>query len=496
MRVAGYIRVSTDKEGQKESPENQKRLIQKFLIDNKYDFYDFYTDVKSGTTDNREGLKRLIKDAEEKRFDIIVMKELSRMGRNVELLYQLKRITESKGVRLISLDGMVDTDDVGKLAMFGLYAWMCESESQRTSDRIKSVFKMKFQTGKYMGSFPPYGYRNLEGKLFVRDDDTPEIVRDIYRKYLSGWGHDKIARYLSKQGLDSPATLSGRKNANKFWSGSSVRGILTNVHYVGDIAQGRQTTISATNKKRKNINPDEWIILPDMHEGIISREIFEQAQRLTIERKKIGQGIKNGKHLFTNFVYCADCKKGMWFKSNREGYLCGNYVKHGRMACTHHAITEESLAEAVLSDLKSMFEEISRPEYEKKLDKKITKMAETNKKKLAQINNQIEKQDNLRVNALEKFIGDEISKSDYENIISVISNRTAELDLEKAEYNQSEFKQLEIDKQILSSIIESVINFETLTREMLFNFVERIEITEDRNVKITYKFKQMQGNVR
>jgi site-specific DNA recombinase len=134
MKVAGYIRVSTNKEGQKESPENQKRLILNFLEENQYDLYDFYTDVETGTTDNREGLKKLIRDAENKQFDIIVAKELSRLGGNVELLYQLKRIAETKGVRLITLDGRVDTQDLSKQTMFGLYAWVYESESQRISD--------------------------------------------------------------------------------------------------------------------------------------------------------------------------------------------------------------------------------------------------------------------------------------------------------------------------------------------------------------------------
>ncbi|MEK5440711.1 recombinase family protein [Fredinandcohnia sp. FSL W7-1320] len=87
MRVAGYIRVSTNKEGQKESPENQKQMILDFITENHFDLYDLYTDVQTGTTDNREGLKKLIHDAENKEFDVIVAKELSRLGRNVELLY-------------------------------------------------------------------------------------------------------------------------------------------------------------------------------------------------------------------------------------------------------------------------------------------------------------------------------------------------------------------------------------------------------------------------
>ncbi|WP_255238354.1 recombinase family protein [Bacillus sp. 7705b] len=102
MKVAGYIRVSTNNVGQKESPENQKLMILNYMSENNFDLYDFYTDIQTGTTDNREGLKKLIKDAESKQFDLIVAKELSRLGRNVELLYQLKRVAETKGVRLIT----------------------------------------------------------------------------------------------------------------------------------------------------------------------------------------------------------------------------------------------------------------------------------------------------------------------------------------------------------------------------------------------------------
>ncbi|GIN63672.1 hypothetical protein J27TS8_36650 [Robertmurraya siralis] len=163
MKIAEYIRVSTNNKGQKESPENQKHMILDYITENQYD----YTDLQTGTTDNREGLKRLIQDADNKEFDVIVAKELSRLGRNVELLYQLKRVADTKGVRLITLDSKVDTQDFSIQAMFGLYAWIYESESQRISDRIKSVYQMKYKSGKFMGSIAPYGYNLHKGKLLV-----------------------------------------------------------------------------------------------------------------------------------------------------------------------------------------------------------------------------------------------------------------------------------------------------------------------------------------
>ena len=155
MKAVGYIRVSTGSDGQKESPENQRQLIANYLMEHGYDLAEFYIDIKTGTTDKRDGLKQLVKDAENGQFDVIVTKELSRLGRNVELLYSLKRLAETKGIRIITLDGQVDTADPTKSQMFGLYAWIYEGESQRSSDRIKSVFTMKQKQGKYLGTWAP-----------------------------------------------------------------------------------------------------------------------------------------------------------------------------------------------------------------------------------------------------------------------------------------------------------------------------------------------------
>jgi site-specific DNA recombinase len=308
MKIAGYIRVSTNNEGQKESPENQKKMILDYIEENHCDLYDFYTDVQTGTTEKREGLKRLIQDAENKEFDVIVAKELSRLGRNVELLYQLKRVAETKGVRLITLDGKVDTQDFSKQAMFGLYAWIYESESQRISDRIKSVYHMKYKSGKFMGSIPPYGYTLHEGKLLLRNDYTVDIVREIFNKYLEGWGHDKIARYLTNRDIPTPSKLIKKANAGLYWHGSTVKKILKNPHYVGDLVQGRETTMNVTNKTRKVNDQSEWITISDAHEPIISREVFEQVQKLLEQKARRGRGgTRKRKHLFTNIAYCSEC---------------------------------------------------------------------------------------------------------------------------------------------------------------------------------------------
>lgn len=495
MKVAGYIRVSTDSEGQKESPKNQEQLILDFLKEGQHDLFDFYIDIQTGTNDNREGLKNLITDAENNKFDVIVAKELSRLGRNVGLLYQLKKIAETKGIRIITLDGRVDTQDASKQAMFGLYAWMYENESQRTSERIKSVFRMKYKNGKFLGAHAPYGYTVHDGKLIMRDDYTVDVVRDIYSKYLEGWGHDKIARYLSNKQLPTPSTLLGKSNASLYWQGTSVKKILQNPHYVGDLVQGRETTLNVTNKKRVFVNEEDWIIVSNTHEAIISKELFEEAKQLLQAKARRGRGrTKAPKHFFTNLAYCSDCGQSMWYKSNRLGYICGTYARHGNIACTNHAIKEQSLTEVILSDLKAMHDKLNLPDLDAKVKQRINANEKKATKQLQAIDKQIQRQMDIKKNALQKFVSDDITKDDYDDLVTDVQNTLQHLETEKSELKKMMDESYSASR--LSAIkgqLEKAVTFDTLTTEMLLRFIEKIEVKEDKGIKIYYKFAMVEG---
>ncbi|MGI8372204.1 recombinase family protein [Priestia megaterium] len=490
MRVAGYIRVSTNKEGQKESPENQKAMILDFITEGNFDLYDFYTDVQTGTTDKRDGLKRLIHDAENKAFDIIVAKELSRLGRNVELLYQLKRIAETKGIRLITLDNKVDTQDFTKQVMFGLYAWIYENESQRSSDRIKAVYRTKYKSGKFMGSIPPYGYSLQKGKLVIKTDYTVEVVRDIFDKYLQGWGHDKIASYLTEKDIPTPSRVAGKNNSSLYWQGSSIKTILQNPHYVGNLVQGRETSLNVTNKARKANSPKDWIVVTDTHQPIISKEIFEQVQNLLASKARRGRGkTKAPKHLFTNITYCSDCGKGMWYRANRKGYICGNYAKYGNKICTSHAIKEQCLIEIILADLREMYDSLDHPNLEEHITSKIQASKNSTEKKLSYINNQIENQMKIKRNALQKFVIEDISKEDYDELVVMVQDKLTQLEGERLNIRKKMAENLSRDNvSAIKEQLKQFLNFNTLTTEMLLRFVEKIDVFENKNIKIHYKF--------
>lgn len=190
-----------------------------------------------------------------KKIDVILAKELSRLARNGELSYQIKNLCENHGVHIITLDGAINTLQ-GNTHMFGLYAWMYEQEAQRTSERVKETLKTRAKKGLFKGSTPPYGYTIKDGKLHIRDDETPNIVRRIFNEYLASYGRDSIARRLYNEGIPTPAEVAGKKNAGDKWNDSNIKLILTNPHYTGDLVQGRTTTVSVTSNKRKKASDE------------------------------------------------------------------------------------------------------------------------------------------------------------------------------------------------------------------------------------------------
>jgi site-specific DNA recombinase len=286
MRSAIYIRVSTDKEEQKTSLDNQKALFYHYVAEKGWDISRFYVDIESGTTEKRKALQNLIADAKQRKFDVILAKELSRLARNGKLSYEIRDIVESNRIHIVTLDDAVNTL-TGKGDKFGLYAWLYEQESQRTSGRIKSSFFSKAKRGEFKGSIPQYGYTLEKGKLVIRQDDTPDVVRRVFRMYLQGVGFDAIARTLTREGYATPAQVAQKKtNVGLRWNGSLIKLILSNPHYVGDLVQNRETTRSVTSKVREIVPVEKQIIVKDSHDAIISREDYEAVLLLMNSRKK------------------------------------------------------------------------------------------------------------------------------------------------------------------------------------------------------------------
>lgn len=488
MRCAIYIRVSTNREEQKTSLTNQRDLFEKYIQEKGWDIYDFYVDVESGTKAKRENLQRLIEDAKAKKFDVILAKELSRLARNGELSYQIKNIAENNKVHIITLDNAINTLD-GNTNMFGMYAWLYEQESQRISIRMKSAFKTKAQKGCFKGSFAPYGYNIKDKKLYINVDNTPNIVKRIFKDYLSGKGFDRIARELYEEDIQTPGQVAEKSDSNDKWHGSSVRSILENPHYTGDLVQGRSETLSVTTNRRNQKDKEEYIIIENTHEAIITRSDFQAIQQLIKSRKKIRP--QQNIHLFTNILFCADCGHGMHFKKNRKGYVCGSFNKHGKKACTDHIIRETELADAILSDIKFMLSNLKNEKVIAEIEKKVAYQKKKLEKELKNYSKELEILMGKKNKALSKFINDEISKEDYDSYRASMDSKIMELTNKEQEHKTLIAERFNTDLlNELDRLKEKIIDLKELTPEVLNRFVERIEIKADGTPKIFYRFSE------
>lgn len=486
MKCAIYIRVSTNKEDQKISLENQRSLFYDYVGQREWEIYDFYIDVESGTSGQRKNLKRMIRDAEERKFDIIMAKELSRLARNSELSHSIKRMADENNIEIITLDNAINTLN-GNRQLFGLYAWLYEQESQRTSERIKVALRSGAMKGKFKGSIPPYGYRVENRNLIIREDDTPHTIKRIFREYLKGHGTDSIARGLYNDNIPTPSQIAGKQSPNHLWHGSTIKLILNNPHYTGDLVQCRETTKDVTVKGRKKVPSKDQIIIKDCHEPIISRADFEAVQSQMKVRKKNFTAPK--KHLFTNVAVCADCGTGMWYRQNRKGYICGGYGRHGTKRCSHHAIKEIDLKLLIINDLQQLSREVNSEGMIinlKEKASKVEKQVRTNLSRLEKETKQLGERKSKFLNLLADGI---INKTDYQQAIEKTNKELLKLTSKKVELQKSLVgKEIHNDINKLKAELDTFLLFNELTEEVIHRFINRIEIKKDGTPKIFYRF--------
>jgi DNA invertase Pin-like site-specific DNA recombinase len=486
MRCAAYIRVSTNKEEQKLSIQNQKSLFIDYIKERNWTVHDFFIDIETGTTAHRENLQRLIQEAKQKKFDVIIAKELSRLARNGSLSYQIRDVAQENKIGIITLDGAVNSIE-GDVSKYGLYTWLYEEESQRTSQRVKTALKTRAQKGYFKGSQPPYGYIVQSGKLYQRDDETPNIVKWMFSEYIKGRGFDSIARYMISGGYPTPATLTGKKNANKKWHGSTVKVILQNPHYTGQLVQQRETTISATNKSRIKVPIEKQITVPDTHEPLISEETFNLVQDLI--KSRANKRKPENKHLFSSLIYCNDCGSAMHFKQNRKGYVCGGYVKYTKDFCTHHAIKEVSLVQQIIKDFDKCLGLLSNSTTHKKLLLIAKKEKERLNSKLNNITNKVRKLQERKSKLVTLLIEEVLSKEDYHYNIENIEKELQQLNSDTEHLNLLLYKRDNVDElQLLKAHLSNSNYKEDLSHELINRFIRKVQIKNNGTPIIEYRY--------
>lgn len=370
--TALYWRLSQDDnvDGESNSISNRKEILMTYAKENGYLYPQFFVDDGiSGTTFNRPGFQEMEKLIESGKVSTVVVKDLSRFGREHLLCGHYTEIVyPSLGVNFIAIQENVDTTKGVGTEMMPFHNIFNEWYAAQTSKKIRAVNEMKAAKGKRVSSSVAYGYKKIDGdkEQWHIDEPAAEVVRKIYDLCLSGKGPSQIARQLEQGKILTPTVYFnsvGRKTSNPMpaniygWRESSVEHILENRQYTGCTVNGKSTTVSYKVHKVIEKPKEDYQIIPNTQEAIISENTWLRVQEL---RKNKRRNTATGrKSLFSGLIFCADCGSKLHFcaakslKKNQEFFRCANY-KDGRGTCTIHFIRDvvlETIVKEAISEL-------------------------------------------------------------------------------------------------------------------------------------------------
>lgn len=505
--VGIYLRLSQEDQnaGQSESITNQRDYVTRYVVEQNWNIVDVYIDDGwSGLNFDRPDFQRLISDIEKKKIDLVITKDLSRLGRDyIQTGYYLERYFPENNVRYIALSDGIDTGDRynSNNDMSPFKAILNDMYAKDISKKVRTTFNTKRANGQFIGAFAPYGYVKDQANknMLIIDTETAPIIRRIFDEYIEGISMGEIKKRLNEDNIKCPSAYKlntcNYKNVNVYryiWTQETIKRILTNPTYVGHMAQHRQEKINYKSYKFRKYKKDNWIIVQNTHEPIISQEDFDTVQKLIEQKANHYANSKHDKteHLLNGLLFCYDCHAKMTYRRNSSHKMvaqCMTYSKFGKTMCSSHRIQEQLLIDTVLTQLKNIAKEILTTDFYNQFD--FIKNEEDNaqeeinaiEKRLAQIQATIR---SLYTDKLKGLIDEDIfvdMSKEYSTEKIMITERKEEL-LKKISDNTSQTIDFTED-------LRKIIEFETVDKSTLFNLIERIEVTADREVIIHYKFK-------
>lgn len=426
LRAAAYCRVSTDKDDQINSMENQKRYFEEYINRNKeWKFTELYVDegISGTSVKKRMGFRKMIADAEKKKFDLLLTKEISRFARNTldSILYT--RQLKSLGIGVIFLNDNINTMEADSELRLTIMAGIAQEESRKISERVKWGQKRSMENKVAFGS-RVYGYNIANGKLSVNPEEA-DIVRTIFRLYMEGMGSHILAKELRNKGVLTP---TGSRN----WTNATILRILKNEKYIGILKQRKQITTDFLNHTRKrNEGEEEYIVIESNHEPIIDRVTFDTAQHEIQERMtfQFSKTKYSNRYPWSGKLECANCgskykrtirHKGKSFE--KVVWRCTENIKNGtekvnargiKEGCAAKAIEESVLQKAFLELLQNIVKD--KDAILNDLEKIIIRVMEEGKNTscLKTLKDSIEKIDARKDKLIELFSDGIISKDEF-----------------------------------------------------------------------------------
>ena len=516
-RAGDYFRLSRE-DGDKE--ESDSIRSQKDLADYFHRNHPEITLVKeytddgwSGTDFERPGFKGLIDDIKRGRINCVVVKDLSRFGRNyIEVGRYLEMIFPMLNVRFVAINDNIDSFANPESVNNAIVAFkniMNDEYCRDISNKVRSVLTNKRRQGKFIGSFASYGYLKDENdhNRLVIDPAAAPIVQDIYRWFLSGMGVISIAKKLNEQGVPNPSTYKRMNGMNyqhpqhdkndTLWPDSSVKRILKNRLYVGDMVQGKNKTRSYKLQISVPVPEEDWIVVENTHEPIIDRETFEQVQDI-FARDCRKPPKKQRCYVLSGSVRCADCKRAMNRRlvsqphADYGYYICSTFKKMKKGGCSKHTIRSDQLEKAVLETIKAhislavSLEEVLQSIKEKNATAKRSGRLEA---ALSAKEQELEKVRLCKLDLYPDFKSGMIDRDEYDALKSRLESQAARLENEKKHIQEeiAAYENVIEEENAFLSYFLAHKNIQALTREAVVELIEMIYVHE--GGKITIKFR-------
>ena len=497
--TALYCRLSQDdkQEGDSNSIINQKKILKKYALDRGYTNIQFYIDDGvSGTTFNRAGFQSMIADVETGKVKRVIVKDMSRLGRDY---LQVGMYTEiffpEHDVHFIAVnDGVDSNQEDNEFTPFRNI--INERYAKDASKKIRAVKRSKGMAGEHIGSHPPYGYmKNPENKKeWIIDEEAAEVVREIFRLCVGGYGPTQIANILTERKILCPTYYALEKGgkprtalpADKFtWNGPVVAKILDRMDYLGHTVNFKTHVKSYKVHKTIYNSPDQWKVFEGTHEAIIDKETFEIVQKIRAGKRRPTR--MGEMPMFSGLLYCADCGRKLSFHrkadepAEKHHYLCENY-RSNTANCTMHYIRNVVVERIVLENLKEVIQYVSN--YEDEFVRMImdSDMRQRNrelsqkKKRLAEIQKRIGELDTIFQRIYEDNIIGKLSDERFMKMSKGYEDEQRTLQTE-ADGIQSELQQEEkksVDVKRFLAIVKKYTDLTELTPEILREFIDKI----------------------
>lgn len=517
-RAAEYLRISRE-DGDKEESDSigtQKDITHEYIERNDDILFtgEYVDDGWSGTNFERPDFQRMMSDIKSGAVNCIIVKDLSRLGRNYILVGQyLEMIFPLLNIRFISvvdhIDSVKDPASINN-ALVSFKNVMNDEYCRDISNKVRSSLDRKRSKGEFIGSFASYGYRkdpNDRHRLIV-DPPAADVVRSIYQWFLGGMSMIGIAKKLNQLGIPNPSMYKRQQGLNYrhpagelcdgLWPDSSVKRILKNRIYTGDMVQSKTRIKSYKVQVCQNVPEENWMVVPDTHEAIIPKDQFETVQQLLRRDTRTAPGTSHVS-IFGGYIRCADCRRAMAKKTAVQPYktyyyyVCQTFRKGNRAACTKHTIREEKLYQAVLTtvqaqiqlavSLDDILQELKKHDAKARKSLRLETMLEGKKQEQARISQ-------VKMDLYPDWKAGILSKSEYLALREKFDRQLEQVE-QAIDRIQEEIRQYQETTGTENPFIQHFLKYRSiteLTREVIVELIEMIYVHEGGTITIEFKF--------